>query len=108
MHFRADHVQPAQFLDAFSQLDIGTPACHVGGDGHLVRLPGSGDDIGFDFHMVRVENLVFDLPLGQHLRDDFRLVDRPGADQQGPPCRVDFADLVHYGLPLPLLVSEHA
>ncbi len=53
-----DHVQAAEFGDAFGELDVGAAAGHVGGDGDFPALAGLGDDVGFLRGLGGVEHAV--------------------------------------------------
>ncbi len=45
--FGADDGQTSGLLDFGRELDVGTAARHVGGDGHLPGASGFGHDLGF-------------------------------------------------------------
>ena len=62
--FGADDVQAADLGDSFGEFDVGTAAGHVGGDHHLSFLTRLRDDLGFDFVVFGVQNLMFDAGLG--------------------------------------------
>jgi hypothetical protein len=65
----------------------------------FVGLPRAGHDLGLGRDLVGVEHLVLDAGLRQQLREDHRLVDRPRADQHGPPLLVQSAGFLDDRLP---------
>ena len=72
---RKAHVQIA------AELDVGAAARHVGGDRYGAGTTGLGDDLGFLLVVAGIQDRVRDLLLLQKLGQDFRLLDRHGADQ---------------------------
>ena len=71
MPFGTKHAQTAQFPDTLAELDVGTAAGHVGGDGNRALLACFGDDFGFSGIVLGVQHFVRDLPLLQQIRDQF-------------------------------------
>jgi hypothetical protein len=52
-------------LDVAAQDDVGTAARHVGGDGDHLRTAGLGDDFRFAGVLLRVQDVVRQVGLGQ-------------------------------------------
>ena len=51
----------AQFgIQTAAEYDIGTPASHVGRDGHGPGSARIGNNIGFPLVLLRIEHIVFD------------------------------------------------
>ena len=50
-------------LEVTAEHDIGTAACHVGGNGHGTRLPGLGNDVSLALMVFGVQHLVVDVSL---------------------------------------------
>ena len=57
--------RPPELGDPLAELDVGAAAGHVGGDRHLARLAGLGDDLGLDLVVLGVEDLVLDARRGR-------------------------------------------
>jgi hypothetical protein len=74
---------PRQHLDVAAELDIRAAAGHVGGDGHGAGAAGLGDDHRLLLVVAGVQHVVRDAALLQQGRDQLRLLDGGGADQQG-------------------------
>ena len=66
--FCTDDGQTTGFLHLFGQLDVGTAACHVGGDGHCACLTGECHDVSFFLMELGVEDIVGDVAHLQHAR----------------------------------------
>ena len=75
------------------QLDVGTAARHVGGDGHLAGLARLGDDLCLELVLFRVQDVVFDAAQFQHAAQQFRNLDRGGTDQHRTALLDQFIDL---------------
>ena len=72
-----------QELGVAAQHDVGTAACHVGGDGDGAELTGLGNDLGFLLVVLGVQHVVGDaLPL-QELAEDLALFNGDGTHQHG-------------------------
>ena len=54
---RTDDGETTGRLDFRRQLDIGTTASHVGGDGHLAALARLGNDFGFTGVLLRIQDV---------------------------------------------------
>ncbi len=106
VHFGANDVQSAEFLDMVLELDVGAAAGHVRGDGHFVLQAGAGDDIGLLLDLMGVEDLVLDLPLGEQFGEMDGLVDGSGTDEDGAPFGMEAADFVDDGGPFPVFAAE--
>ena len=78
---RTDDGQTAGSLHFGRQLDVGTAACHVGGDGHLSRTSGFGHHLCFQCVLLGVEHVVLDAAELEHAAQQLRNLDRRGADQ---------------------------
>lgn len=64
-----------------AQHDVRTTTGHVGGDGDRSRPTGLGDDVGFLLMMLGIEHLMRHTGLAQDAGQQFRVLDRRGADQ---------------------------
>ena len=53
-------METAQFLNPFTQDDIGPAARHVGGNGHCAALSRIGDNLRFRLVVFGVEDAVLD------------------------------------------------
>ena len=60
VHFGQNHMQAAEFGDAFSEADVGSAAGHVRGHGHAILFTRGGDDLGFAGDLPGVEHLMLD------------------------------------------------
>src|SRR5258708_1557694 len=68
-------------LDVAAEHDVRAPACHVGRDGDHLRTPGLGDDLRLARVLLCVQDLVRQLVLLQHCRDELGILYRSRADQ---------------------------
>ncbi len=57
-------------LDVAAQHDVGAAARHVGRDGDHLGAPGLGDDLRLARVLLRVQDLVRQVVLLQHSRDE--------------------------------------
>ena len=99
----AEDEQTAGLHHALAQLDVGTAAGHVGGDGDRARLPGLRDDARLFGVVPGVEHLVGHAPPLQHLGQMLRLLHRDGAHQDRLAPLVAVGDELGRGLELGLL-----
>jgi len=91
-------------IEAASELDVGSPSCHVGGDGDRPLGTGLFDDQGLTGVVLRVEHLVpYPHPLEQEA-EHLTFLDRDGTDEDRLPLLVYAGDLLADGLYLELLV----
>ena len=79
----ANDVQAADVEDARAEADVGAAAGHVGGDGDFAELAGGGDNFGFAFDVLGVEDRHRGAAGGEHAGDFFAFVDRARADEDG-------------------------
>ena len=94
-----------QEIGVAAQHDVGTAACHIGGDGHGAQLARLGYDLGFLLMVLGVQDAVGDaLPL-QKLTQDFALFNGNGTHQHWLTLFVarfhlpdDGAELARFGL----------
>ena len=98
--------QTAEFPGFGGQLDIGTTAGHVGGDGQRADLACLGDDLRFTGMVLGVQDFVTDLAFLQHLGDEFGSLDRDRADEDRLALGMQFNDLVDQSLVFCLLCTE--
>ncbi|MPL60832.1 hypothetical protein SDC9_06394 [bioreactor metagenome] len=68
-------------LDVAAKLDVGAAAGHVGGDGDGAEAAGIGDDLRLLRVLARVQHVVRNAVLLQHLGQHLGFLDRGGADQ---------------------------
>ena len=93
MALSADDLETPELGNAFTQLDIGTTAGHVGGDGNCPHLTCFGNDLGLEFMELGIEDVMLD-PFGlQDLTDLLRTLDRGGTHQNRLALGVGFLDL---------------
>ena len=85
-------------LDIAAQLNIGPATGHVGCNRHRAQLAGIGDNLRLLFVLAGVQNIVLHTGLRQHLRQEFRLLDRGRPHQNRLSLFVGGFDLVHHGL----------
>jgi hypothetical protein len=64
-----------------AELDVGAAAGHVGGDGDRAGHAGLGYDVGFLLVIAGVEHVEVAMPFPQESGENFRFLDRGGADQ---------------------------
>ena len=81
MALGADDIQAAGSPGGVVELDIGTTACHVGGDGHTPVLTGMGDDLCLDLMVLRIQHVVGNADLLEHSGELLRGLDRDRADK---------------------------
>ena len=104
---RADHRQPARLRHARAELDVGAPPSHVRRDRHRPRLARPRDDLRLPLVLLRVEHLVPNAPLAQHLREPLRSLHRRRAHQHRTPQLLQIPDLLDHRVELRLLRAEH-
>ena len=102
------HALPAEgilgeIFGVAAQHDIGTAAGHIGGDGDGAGLTGLGDDLGFLFVELGVEDLVGNAAGLEQLADHLGFFDGGGADQDGLAAAVALGDDIQDGGVLALL-----
>ena len=85
---------------AATQLDVGTPARHVGGDGDLVRPAGLRHDLGLAIMLLGVEHVVRQPGLLQQVGHQLGVLDGGGADQHRLATFVAVADVGQDGVVL--------
>ena len=83
MALGTDDGQTTRFLDARSQLDIGTTTCHVGGDGHGASLTSLTDDLRLAEVQFGIQHVMRDALAGQHAAQQFGDLHRGGTHQHG-------------------------
>ena len=81
MALGADDRKTAGRLHFGRQLDVGTAARHVGGDGHLSRTAGFGHDLRFQLVLLGVQDVVFDPAQFEHTAQQLRNLDRRRTDE---------------------------
>ena len=97
----------SQELGIAAQHNVGTTACHVGGDGDGAQLTGLGYDLGFHLMELGIQHVVLDALPFQKLGKNFTALDGNGTHQHRLALFVAGLDLVHDGHILALLVFEH-
>ena len=93
--FGSDDGESARLLGFGGQLDVGSAAGHVGGDGHGSGAAGFGDNVGFLLVQLGVQHLVRNLADVQRAAEQLRNLDRGSAYQYGSagvPQLLDFVD----------------
>ena len=99
----ADDGKTAGLLHLRRELDIGTTACHVGGDGHVAGETGVGNDFGLAGVLLGVEDIGLDASHTHHAGKEFGGFDVGGTYQHRPSCVGEFHNLVDDGVELRLL-----
>ena len=61
-------------LDVAAQLNIGSAASHVRGDGHRAQFARIGDDLSLLLVLTRIEDIVRDPRFGQQVTEEFRFI----------------------------------
>ena len=85
-----------QHFDVTAELNVSAATSHVGGDGHRIQLARIGHDLGLLLVLPRVQHVVND-PCGfQQSRQEFRLFNRGGADQNRLALLVRLLDRLHH------------
>ena len=79
--FRTDNVQAAKFRHAFTKHNIGTAACHVGGNGYSAVLACFGDNLRFFFMVFGVKYIMRYATTFEHCGKFFGLCDGSCANQ---------------------------
>ncbi len=102
---RADDVQPAHLLDAFTELDVRTAPRHVGRDRDGAGVARVLDDRGLPRVLLRVQHHVLDAASLEHAGEALGLLDARGADEDRPALALDLHDLLDHGAVLVLLVG---
>ena len=90
-----------------AQHDVGTAAGHVGGDGDRARTPGLGNDGRFALMLLRVEHFVRYASGGEFIAQQFRHLDRGGADQHRLAAFHAFLDFLDHRAVLAGAIEEH-
>ena len=85
-------------LGVSPQLDVRSPARHVGGYGHRTPGPRLGDDHGLPGVVFGVQHLVADAAPGEHPGQQLRFFDGHRPHQHGLAFFVDLPDLIADGL----------
>ena len=119
MAFGADDGQTACCLHFGGELDVGTTACHVGGDGHgsehallhVLVAVGVGDfhlahsaasgflhDVGLAHVLLGVEGVVWDMAHVEHLAQHFGYFNRCGTHEHRTACVAHLYDFFDDGL----------
>ena len=86
-----------------AEQNVGTAACHVGGDGDHAEAPGLGDDLGFTLVLLGVEHDVADAFALKDRGEPFGFFNGDGADENRLLLFVQLADVVGGGQELLLL-----
>ena len=94
----ADDGKTARLFHFGCQLDVGTAAGHVGGDGHLARTSGLGDDLRFQLVLFGVQYVMFDAAQLEHAAQKFRYFDRGGTHEHRTALFDEFDDLLDHGV----------
>ena len=94
----ADDGKTARLFHFGCQLDVGTAAGHVGGDGHLARTSGFGDDLRFQLVLFGVQYVMFDAAQLEHAAQKFRYFDRGGTHEHRTALFDEFDDLLDHGV----------
>jgi hypothetical protein len=90
-------------LERAAEHDVGTAAGHVGGDGDRLRAAGLGDDMRLALVLLGVEHFVRDAGGGELVGEQFRGLDRGGADQRRLAALVAVLDVLDHGVELRFL-----
>jgi len=113
--FRPQNVEPAELFDRFgffgsagvsAQHDVGSPAGHVGGDGHGPFPSRLADDLGFLLVIFGVEDLVRHPFAAEDPRQLFRFFDGSRSHQHRLAAFPMVLDLLHDGGVLLVLGPE--
>ena len=97
VHAALAEIVEGQILGVAAQHDIGTTACHVGGDGHGPQLAGLGHDLGFLLMVLGVEDIVGDTLFLEHFAQQLGLFNGNCAHQHRLALLVAFLDLADDG-----------
>ena len=100
MALRTDDRQTSGCLHFGRELDVGTTAGHVGGDGHLTRASGFGHDLGLQCVLLGVEYVVLDAAQFEHAAQQLRDLDRRRTDQHRTALAHEPHDLLDHGVVL--------
>ena len=107
MAFRAQYAQAAQFDYAFTQLDVGASAGHVGRNRNCAFASGHRNDISFTGMVLRIEDIVPDFALCEVFGKKFGSFDGNRADQDRLSGRVPFHDFIDQGIEFCLLCAVY-
>ena len=95
--------QTACGLDLRGKLDIGTTACHIGGDGNSAALAGLSHDFSFAGVLLGVEHVVLDAAHTEHAAEEFGSFHVGGTHQNRAACVAQLNDTLDDGCVLGLL-----
>ena len=90
-----------------TQHDVGAAPGHVGGDGHRARPAGLRHDVRLALVLLGVQHLMRDPGIAQRVAEQFRYLDRGGADQHRLALPGAGLDLVGHRAVLAGAVEEH-
>ncbi len=89
-------------LNLIGQLDVGTTASHVGGDGHCSQsigaLSGKCHDVSLLLVELGVKHLMRNLAHAEHLRQHFRNLNRCGTHEHRAPVVAHQFDFLNHSL----------
>ena len=92
-------------LPVAAEDDIGSAACHVGGDGDRLRSAGLGDDLGLARVVLRVEDLVLDALRVKEAGELLGVLDGDGADEDRPALPDLLDNILYDSLVLVLVIK---
>jgi len=87
--------QTSGFPDTFPELDVRTPSCHVGGNGHRTCPPRLCNDFGLPGMLFGVEHVVLDTSHLQHTAKQLGDLDRGCSHQYRPSGFGQLVNLVY-------------
>ena len=90
MPFGSQYQKPAEFFYAFTQFNIRTTTCHIGGNGHRPFLSSLGNNFRFPLVKFCIQNGVANIGTFQHAAKYFRRLDRSRSDENGLSLFIGF------------------
>ncbi len=90
---------PPSWAHLFADLNVSPASGHVRCDHDFPQLPCLGDNFGFAFHVVGIQDQVRQSPIPEQLRKQLRFGDRTRANENRATELVDFQDFGNHGFP---------
>ena len=108
MTFDLDNVQAAELGYAWPKTNVGAPSSHIRGNSHGAAIAGPGDDLSFLLVLLAVQQVKGNARRLQPLCQQFAVLDRSQADEDGPARTVDFIHFLGDGSPFRLGIAKEA
>ncbi len=98
MALGSNDVQPACFTHTRAKFDIGSTACHVGGNGNNTGKSGVQYNLRFALMLFRIQHIMGDVFPLEHPANRLGDIHTRRTHEHGPFDRTHFLDLVKHGI----------